>query len=586
MTEATKIHPVACGQGHPGIGHPGFGHPARTDRVLISQNSGEAGRGPYQYHHQGARSRHPHFRQKGRFTSRPTRSGAIEREVKSGRMAPDDTTLLGRLNCAAAGFISHRYGFRAAKLRCLRSLRDLPGRTAQRHPDDPERHHRCSHRRRGRGEAHPFAFSGISPPWEHFSAFPGRNDLLARPPAPSMLNEGRNGPPAKGGGMIVKSSRESLAPRTRGRVSMPSSPAWVSGNNHLGMVESRERRPRTTAMGASCRDTPMGPMQCDLVECHATMHPAGGRGGGPRPARPSSISSTAHRAPPHSNPRSDTPWAPRALTAHSGESRHEGGGLFPPTLNFKHPDPEIALNGSGLRIRPGAAGLDCAGPVMPRRLQDQRLRRFGGSNFVVQVSRPWMMRMRSWSLRAREPGLDREKADGLSRAPGVSFFRTEIDGHNCEWPLWRNPKIRPLAVIEEVGLLAEAGTSVKPGHPRQISGLGAAGDIHQAREDLPSLPLAFVFPGQGSQYAEWAGSSHESFHRHQTVDGSGRRRSGLRPPPLNVPRSRGDTFKKTAWQQPAMFALEHAMATGTSITPWAFTGGPLAGHSLGELTAL
>jgi 3-oxoacyl-(acyl-carrier-protein) synthase len=26
-------------------------------------------------------------------------------------MAPDDTTLLGRLNCAAAGFICNRYGF-------------------------------------------------------------------------------------------------------------------------------------------------------------------------------------------------------------------------------------------------------------------------------------------------------------------------------------------------------------------------------------------------------------------------------------------------------------------------------------------
>ena len=35
----------------------------------------------------------------------------MEREVKAGRMAPDDTTLLGRLNCAAPGFICNRYGF-------------------------------------------------------------------------------------------------------------------------------------------------------------------------------------------------------------------------------------------------------------------------------------------------------------------------------------------------------------------------------------------------------------------------------------------------------------------------------------------
>ena len=41
----------------------------------------------------------------------PDQESAIEREMKSGRLAPDDTTLLGRLNCAAAGFICNRYGF-------------------------------------------------------------------------------------------------------------------------------------------------------------------------------------------------------------------------------------------------------------------------------------------------------------------------------------------------------------------------------------------------------------------------------------------------------------------------------------------
>jgi len=48
---------------------------------------------------------------KGLFHLTPDQQSAIEQEVKSGRMTPDDTTLLGRLNCAAAGFICNRYGF-------------------------------------------------------------------------------------------------------------------------------------------------------------------------------------------------------------------------------------------------------------------------------------------------------------------------------------------------------------------------------------------------------------------------------------------------------------------------------------------
>ena len=32
-------------------------------------------------------------------------------------------------------------------------------------------------------------------------------------------------------------------------------------------------------------------------------------------------------------------------------------GVFPPTLNYMHPDPEIDLEVFGLPYRPGAAGL-------------------------------------------------------------------------------------------------------------------------------------------------------------------------------------------------------------------------------------
>ena len=77
--------------------------------VLISQNSGEAAGTLIDMHIReyvhdilGAIQRVVHLT--------PDQKSAIEREVKSGRMAPDDTTLLGRLNCAAAGFICNGTG--------------------------------------------------------------------------------------------------------------------------------------------------------------------------------------------------------------------------------------------------------------------------------------------------------------------------------------------------------------------------------------------------------------------------------------------------------------------------------------------
>jgi len=87
------------------------GFPPERIAVLVSQNSGESA-GPLTdliirgYVHQIL----PCIKKAG-VNLTPDQLSGIERELKSGRMAPDDTTLLGRLNSAAAGFICNRYGF-------------------------------------------------------------------------------------------------------------------------------------------------------------------------------------------------------------------------------------------------------------------------------------------------------------------------------------------------------------------------------------------------------------------------------------------------------------------------------------------
>ena len=110
MTEATKITLWLADKAIRASGLLDSDIPRERIGVLISQNSGEAAGTltntiirAYVHDIVGSITRAIHLT--------PDQQSAIEREVRSGRMAPDDTTLLGRLNCAAAGFICNRYGF-------------------------------------------------------------------------------------------------------------------------------------------------------------------------------------------------------------------------------------------------------------------------------------------------------------------------------------------------------------------------------------------------------------------------------------------------------------------------------------------
>jgi malonyl CoA-acyl carrier protein transacylase len=276
-------------------------------------------------------------------------------------------------------------------------------------------------------------------------------------------------------------------------------------------------------------------------------------------------------------------------------------GIFPPTLNYINPDPEIDLAGSGLFIATEPLDWKCRAG-RPRRLQVNAFG-FGGTNYVVQLEQAMDEAAAILiSPPGDGPGLARAQGDGtsdrglrtadLQEAPnssgkasaglpelqGVSFFRAKLDGRDCRMAVVAESEEEALAVIERSRRLTEGGI-VTPKASRSLAQQG----IFMGFEDLPALPLAFVFPGQGTQYGGMGRDLYESFPVIQ--EWMDRAAAAADFDLLHLLfHDREENLQKTRWQQPALFVLEHAMARyllSLGIQPVA-----TAGHSLGELTAL
>ena len=572
MTTATKITMWLAERAIQASGLLDSDIPRERIGVLISQNSGEAA---------GTLTNmiiREHIHDiladiKRAVCLTPDQEQAIEREMKAGRMCPDDTTLLGRLNCAAPGFICNRYGFTgpsyAVSAACATSLVAL--------------HSAIQMIRGGIIDAAVVGGGEDNITHLHFLEFSALGALygLAGGERPARetsrpFDAERDGMVLGEGGAMIVVERQSTA-RKRGAQVHAVVTGMGASNNHLGMVEPASVT-QQMAIRSSFRGLPYGPDAVDLVECHGTS------------TRQGDIEEIRSlKAVFNSSTRT-------VLTAFKSQIGHTLGasgigslirgvtamnaGIYPPTLNYRHPDPEIGLEGSGLFITPEP--LDWKrGAGDPKRLQVNAFG-FGGSNFVVQVEQALDDADTLLISPTETSGFRTDAADpvdpGAGWVEGVSLFRTEMDGRNFRMAVVASREDEALGVIKNAAFLGEPATA----SPKVVRSLAQEG-IFMGQEHLPVLPLALVFPGQGAQYSgmgqelyaafpvirEWmdrAASAadfdllHLLFHDHE------------------------ENLQKTRWQQPATFALENAMAryfTTLGIHPVA-----MAGHSLGELTAL
>ena len=171
-----------------------------------------------------------------------------------------------------------------------------------------------------------------------------------------------------------------------------------------------------------------------------------------------------------------------------------------------------------------------------------------------------------------------EASGGLPELQGVSFFRTRMDGRDYRMAVVAESEEEARTVVERSRQLTEGGSIT----PKALRSLAQQG-VFMGTEELPALPLAWVFPGQGTHYGGMGRDLYESFpFIKEWMD----RAAAVADFDLLhlLFHDREENLQKTRWQQPALFVLEYAIARyllSLGIHPVA-----TAGHSLGELTAL
>jgi acyl transferase domain-containing protein/NAD(P)H-dependent flavin oxidoreductase YrpB (nitropropane dioxygenase family)/NAD(P)-dependent dehydrogenase (short-subunit alcohol dehydrogenase family)/acyl carrier protein len=528
--------------------------------VLVSQNAGEFGSTTADLTiFTAAKSIADAIRQSCSLS--PAESESLEGIIRSNHLAIDDTTLLGRLNCAAAGFICNKYGFTGPS--CSVTSACASSLTALYNAVQLMRNGVLDAAIIGGGEE--LLSQGSFLEFSALGALAGKGYDNKNPAAFSRpFDTERSGMVLGEGGGLLVLERESVA-KKRGTPIFAFITGVGASNNHLGMVESVAETQKI-AISTSFKDAGYGPEQIDMVECHATATHMGDQ---------EEVNALKEIFPPNSSVvlASFKSQIGHTLGASGVNSLIRGicamhAGTFPPTLNYHKPDPNIGLEEAGFRVckeaEPWPQHLDRA-----RRFEVNAFG-FGGANYVIQVED-------NSNDNSQIPQFQAEKTIDTLPAMGVSFCETHL-----------NQKTFRIGVINKKNRKPDLEKIVSPYRQdlakltfKQKKELTEHGILIGEKTD--GLPLALIFAGQGTHYPQMGKELYQRFSviRHWMDTLAGLADFDI----LHLLfQEDGSELQKTEWQQPALFLLEYAIYK--QLNEFGLQPTAMAGHSMGELTAL
>lgn len=494
----------------------------------------------------------------------PSTTDALIAAITQGRISTDDTTLLGRLSCTAGGFVCNKYNFQGVSFAVTAAC--ATGLVALYNGIQLIRNNILDVAIIGGGEEllHPASYLEFSA----LGALGGKDTGLAPGSTSRPFDPDRDGMILGEGGAMLVLERQSSA-QNRGTHIYANITGVGASNNDLGMIESVAAT-QQLAIQASFNDVDYPPSEVDLVECHATATPTGD---------PEEVKALKAIYPQGAN---------TVLASFKSQIGHTLGtsGLnslirgicamnqkvLPPTINYDTQDPEIDLESWGFRVCHTPEGWP-HNSDRPRRFQVNAFG-FGGANYVVQLEQA------DWYPDIEDSPVDLPTYKDENLSPPES-----LPGISCYTTLFRDSSyLIGVSGSKDTTTIADrlsqylAKQEITAADTRELNKSG----IFAVKETTPQN-LGLLFAGQGTHYKQMGKELYETFPTIRKWMDTIANLSEFNILEIMFKDEDSD-LRKTVWQQPALFVLEYSIYK--QLEDFHLQPSVLAGHSMGELTAL